>query len=88
MHQVSHPAILALSAAVANAADLLRVPIDQITVESLEAREWPDSCLGLAEDGEGCADVVTPGFLVVLGDGFTYRADSQGRTRRETGTST
>lgn len=84
MSDTSHPATVALSAAIANASDLLLVPIQEITVESLEAREWPDSCLGLGKEDEGCADVITPGFLVVLGDGFRFRTDMQGQVRQET----
>ena len=86
MDALSHPAVMALSAAIADAADLLRIPVDEITVEYIETKQWPDSCLGLAQPDEGCADVVTPGFLVVLGDGFSYRTDTQGQVRRETDT--
>lgn len=84
MDGTSHPATVALAAAIADAAKLLRVPIDGITVESLEARDWPDSCLGLPQEDEGCTDAVTPGYLVILGDGFRYRTDTQGNVRRET----
>jgi hypothetical protein len=78
----SHPAIVALSAALTDAADLLRVAVHRIAVERIEAREWPDSCLGAPEPGEGCADVVAPGYMIELGDGFTYHADRQGNFRR------
>lgn len=84
MSDSSHPAVVSLSAAIADASSLLRVPINGITVESLEAREWPDSCLGLGRADEGCAEVIRPGFLVVLGDGFRYRTDMQGQVRLET----
>lgn len=86
MNETSHPAVLALSAVIGDAANLLRIPIDEIAVEYIEAREWPDSCLGLPQDNEGCAEVVTPGYLVVLSDGFSYRTDMQGNVRRETDT--
>ncbi len=81
-----HPAPVALTAVIVDAANLLRVPFENITVEVLEARDWPDSCLGLAQDGEGCADVITPGFIVFLGDGFRYRTDLKGNVRREVDT--
>lgn len=83
MNDTGHPAAIAITAAASDAANVLRVPIDQITVESLEAREWSDSCLGLPEDGEACLDVITPGYLIVLGDGFSYRTDMLGNIRRE-----
>ena len=81
-----HPATVALAAVIVDAANLLRISFDDITVEVLEARDWPDSCLGLAQDGEGCADVITPGFIVFLGDGFRYRTDLKGNVRREVDT--
>jgi len=85
MDNTVHPAAIAISAVVNDAANVMRVPIDQISVESLEAREWSDSCLGLPQEGEACADVITPGYLVVLGDSFVYRTDMRGNIRRGTG---
>lgn len=79
----SHPALLALAAVIADAAGHLRVPVSEISVELLEARQWPDTCLGLGGPDEGCGDAVTPGFLVTLGDGFSYRTDLAGAFRRE-----
>jgi hypothetical protein len=79
----SHPAAIAISAVVADAANMLRVPVEDIVVEYLEAREWRDSCLELPSKGEACLDVVTPGYQVALGDGFRYRTDQQGKIRRE-----
>ena len=75
MNAVDHPALVALSAAIENAANLLRVPAEGVALGAMEARDWPDSCLGLPEDDEACAEVVTPGYLIRLSDGFTYRAD-------------
>jgi hypothetical protein len=83
MDATSHSAVLAVAAAVADAANILRVPIDQIVVDYVEARDWRDSCLELPNDNEACNDVVTPGYLVILGDGFRYRTDRQGNVRRE-----
>lgn len=83
MNQPAHPAVAALSAAIADAIEATRVELDDITVESLEAAEWPDSCLGLATEDEACLDVVTPGYRIRLGDGLVYRADQRGNVRRE-----
>lgn len=83
MNTVSHPSVVALSAVVEDAANLLRVPVEEIAVEYLESKEWPDSCLGLPNQDDICADVATPGYLVVIGDGFSYRTDTQGAVRRE-----
>lgn len=79
----AHPAVAALASALEQTAGMLRVPVEGVRVLSLEAVDWPDSCLGLPTDGEACADVVTPGYLVRLHDGFTWRADQRGTVRRQ-----
>ena len=38
----------------------------QIGVASYEFVEWPDSCLGMPEPGEACAEVITQGWRVRL----------------------
>ncbi len=86
MDGTTHPAVTALAAAVTDASRLLRVPVETIVVEYLEAKDWPDSCLGLPGEDDACADVVTPGFLIILGDGFSYRTDTEGNLRSDTGT--
>ncbi len=49
------------------------VPVDELQVVDAEAVEWPDACLGLANEGEVCAQVITPGWRVtVQGDGQTH----------------
>jgi hypothetical protein len=73
-----------LIAVLQTASDLLRLPVTEIAVKSLEARDWPDRCLGLP--GDVCLEVITPGFRVVLGppaDGVAWRTDQQGKIRRE-----
>ena len=35
-------------------------------VLSIEAVDWPDSCLGLPEAVEGCIKVITPGWLIIM----------------------
>ncbi len=45
----------------------------------VEFMEWPDACLGVSEPGMACAQVITPGFKIVLDNGllaFTYHADT------------
>jgi hypothetical protein len=58
---------------------------DQITLVSTEARDWPDGCLGVQEDGLVCTQVITPGFRVILeGDGkqVEYRTNEDGTQLR------
>jgi hypothetical protein len=40
--------------------------VDDIEVVEAEEKEWSDACLGLAEEGEMCAQVITPGWEVTL----------------------
>ncbi|HEX2698173.1 MAG TPA: hypothetical protein VHM28_10735, partial [Anaerolineales bacterium] len=43
--------------------------------------EWPDSCLGVPLEGVMCAQVVTPGYLIVLqalGHSFEYHTNTDG----------
>ena len=49
-------------------------------VEALP-QNWSDGCLGLAKSDELCAQVITPGWQVVVTDGrrnWTYRTDDTG----------
>ena len=67
----------AVDAARQQLASDLGVEADAITVASFDAREWPNACLGLAQEGQMCAEVITPGYLVILNaEGQTYRARS------------
>src|SRR5262249_42823374 len=82
-----HPAIIALTAVLQDAAAALGTPVTEITVQRLEAEDWPDACLGLAGPGEGCAEVIPPGCRGVLalpaGGETVYRPDQRGNARRE-----
>ncbi len=54
-------------------AKMLGIDISKITVLSQEAVEWSDSCLGVNQKDVFCAQVITPGFKIVLqAEGLTY----------------
>lgn len=58
--------------------DTLGISADEIKVESIEQVEWPNACLGLAGEDEMCAEVITPGWKIVLsvaGDDYTFHTD-------------
>ncbi len=57
-------AIVAL--AKSNLAERLTVSVDQISLVSVEATDWPDASLGCPQPGQVYAQVVTPGYRVVL----------------------
>jgi hypothetical protein len=58
----------------------------RIVVVEVDPAEWPDSCLGLGQPNESCADVVTPGWRIVLRfEDATYvvRSDEFGQVVRK-----
>ncbi|MGQ9675737.1 MAG: hypothetical protein ACUVX1_08725 [Chloroflexota bacterium] len=62
----------------ADLADRLGISTDPMRVVSVEPREWPDASLGCPEPGKMYAQVVTPGFRVVLAVGervYEYHTD-------------
>jgi hypothetical protein len=52
--------------AISTLAQNLGITPDQINLVSTEAVEWADACLGVQTEGVSCAQVVTPGFKVIL----------------------
>jgi len=56
-----------------------------ISFVSAEAVDWPDACLGLAASDELCAQVITPGYQVILGTldrHYEVHTDRSGRNIR------
>ncbi len=63
----------------------LHVAKDAITVAQVARAEWPNACLGLAAEGEICAQVITPGYavsLIVNDQRYDFRTDESGRRIR------
>lgn len=61
------------------------VPVEEIDVVSAQEKEWPDACLGLAEQDEMCAQVVTPGWEVTAraqGQNTIFRTNADGAVVR------
>ncbi len=55
-----------VTTAIAGAARQLGLSPNALALISYEAINWPDSCLGLAVPGLMCAQVITPGYRIVL----------------------
>lgn len=69
------------------AARLEQAP-EGIQVVSVTPVEWPDACLGAGGQDEVCAEVITPGYEVVLQlseTQYTYRTDQTGASVRFAG---
>ena len=61
------------AAAVATAAKALDVEPGAVHLLSVEAVQWPDSCLGVNLTDQACAEAITPGYRVVVEvDGELY----------------
>lgn len=55
--------------------------IDEIEIVAVTETEWPDACLGLGEEDEVCAQVITPGYEIRVragGQEYVIRTDLQG----------
>ncbi|QUS60185.1 hypothetical protein IQE94_15030 [Synechocystis sp. PCC 7339] len=82
----SPPAMLPQAIADKIIADLAQrtgEPASAFQVQSSENKTWPDSCLGLVQEGQMCAQVMTPGWQVTIQSGqknWVYRTDQNGRT--------
>ncbi len=68
-------------------AALLGVNINQVELVSVQQEQWPNACLGLQQQNEACAQVVTPGYQVLLkvnGQMYQVRTDTSGQQIRVT----
>lgn len=45
---------------------ILNIPVSDISLIKEEAVEWPDASLGYPEKGKMYAQVITPGFKIIL----------------------
>ncbi len=62
----------------------LDVPDAEVSTTEVTRVEWPDACLGAAGRGEVCAEVITPGFRIVLeaqSREHVYHSDLRGNVR-------
>jgi hypothetical protein len=71
----------AVQSATRDLAAALRISPDQVSLISAVIFEWPDSCLGIQQTNIACAEMVTPGYLIVLeaqGRQYEYHTDAGG----------
>lgn len=63
----------------------LQIPVEQVGIVSMAQEQWTDSCLGLGQPNESCAQVETPGWRVVFvvnGQEYAVRTDETGSVVR------
>jgi uncharacterized lipoprotein YajG len=59
----------------------LNISISEINIVEFESVEWPDSCLGINQADQACAQVITPGYRVVLevnNEVYEYHSNQDG----------
>jgi hypothetical protein len=64
----------------------LAVAVENIQITQVEARDWPNGCLGLPQGDEVCTEVITPGWLLTFninGQEYKYRVDKTGTVIRQ-----
>lgn len=67
------------------------VDADAISVAAVEFTEWPDACLGVPDPDELCAQMITPGYRVVVEvtneegtvQEYIYHTDATGTSIRQ-----
>jgi len=47
-------------------AERLNAPVDEIGIQRIDARQWPDTSLDCPEPGFAYAGVITPGYRILL----------------------
>jgi hypothetical protein len=47
-------------------AERLGIDVSRVQLQTIRPVQWPDACLGLPAEGELCAQVITPGYQIVL----------------------
>jgi hypothetical protein len=70
----------ALAAAIADLSQRQKIPAGDISLVSMEAKEWSDASLGCPQEGMMYAQVITPGYLMVLaaqGQQYPYHTDAK-----------
>jgi hypothetical protein len=63
----------------------LGISANEIKIIYFEQIDWPDACLGMPQEGQACAQIITPGYLVKLevnGEEVEFRSDLDGKLIR------
>lgn len=66
--------------------ETLGVASDSIQIQNVEKKDWPNSCLGIPQGDEVCAEAITPGWLLTFNinsQEYRYRVDSTGTVVRQ-----
>lgn len=64
-----------------DASSRLNLPREQLKIANTKQQSWPDGCLGLAEPGTFCPQIVVSGWKVTVQgreNNLLYRTDNRG----------
>jgi hypothetical protein len=78
---VNPDAQAAVDAAMRDVAAHLGVDLSAVRVDQVEPRQWSDSSLGCPQPGNLYAQIVTPGFLIIISSStkqLEYHSDARG----------
>jgi len=81
---VTPEAAAAVDAAKQDAAAHLGVPPDQLNVTQVDSRQWSDASLGCPQADQLYAQVITPGFFILITSGshqLEYHSDMHARVK-------
>ena len=70
------------SAVLSDATKRVSKSVSALRITQAQKQSWGDSCLGLAQPDTLCAQVIVPGWKVVVTDGqreLVYRTDEKGK---------
>ncbi|MCI0556529.1 MAG: hypothetical protein L0287_36770 [Anaerolineae bacterium] len=68
-------------AAISRLSSTLNLSLEEISVVSTEAVEWPDGCLGVQRPGMMCTQAIVPGYRIILqanDEQFEFRTNESG----------
>ena len=68
-------------AAMLSLANAQGLPLEQITLVSTEAVDWPNGCLGVEQPDVACTEAIVPGFRILLAAGgqeYEYHTNQDG----------
>ncbi|MBI2021221.1 hypothetical protein HYS99_01770 [Candidatus Giovannonibacteria bacterium] len=75
----------AVSAVKGEISKIEKIHNNDVKITGISAKDWPDSCLGLAATNEFCAEVITPGYEIkarAKDTDYLYRTDKEGKEAR------
>ena len=81
VHNIDACQLRATGAATNDLVGRLGIQPEQVDLLSAELTDWPNACIGIDQPDVACAEVITPGFKIILehaGTQYEYHTDAAG----------